>query len=178
MFRLAHLSDPHLGPLPPVRLRELMNKRLTGYANWRLGRADAQDMDDSFRADRGCEGRAARPHRGDGRFRQYRARVRIRDDAPLSRELGHARRRERHPGQSRHLCERLGRGAHTRRSARGCKATERASRAFPFSSGAAGWRSSASRRACRPPSSSPPDGSARLRSSGWTRSWPGFAKKK
>jgi 3',5'-cyclic AMP phosphodiesterase CpdA len=45
MFRLAHLSDPHLGPLPPVRLRELMNKRLTGYANWRLGRADAQDMD-------------------------------------------------------------------------------------------------------------------------------------
>lgn len=44
MFRLAHLSDPHLGPLPPVRLRELMNKRLTGYANWRLGRADAQDM--------------------------------------------------------------------------------------------------------------------------------------
>ena len=45
MFRLAHLSDPHLGPLPPVRLRELMNKRLTGYANWRLGRADAQDME-------------------------------------------------------------------------------------------------------------------------------------
>jgi 3',5'-cyclic AMP phosphodiesterase CpdA len=44
MFRLAHLSDPHLGPLPPVRLRELMGKRLTGYANWRLGRADAQDM--------------------------------------------------------------------------------------------------------------------------------------
>ncbi|MBV8962399.1 MAG: metallophosphoesterase [Hyphomicrobiales bacterium] len=44
MFRLAHLSDPHLGPLPRVRLRDLMNKRLTGYANWRLGRADAQDM--------------------------------------------------------------------------------------------------------------------------------------
>jgi 3',5'-cyclic AMP phosphodiesterase CpdA len=44
MFRLAHLSDPHLGPLPPVRLRELMGKRLTGYANWRLRRGDAQDM--------------------------------------------------------------------------------------------------------------------------------------
>ena len=44
MFRLAHLSDPHLGPLPPVRLRDLMSKRLTGYANWRLGRGDAQDM--------------------------------------------------------------------------------------------------------------------------------------
>jgi 3',5'-cyclic AMP phosphodiesterase CpdA len=44
MFRLAHLSDPHLGPLPPVRLRDLMGKRLTGYANWRLGRGEAQDM--------------------------------------------------------------------------------------------------------------------------------------
>jgi 3',5'-cyclic AMP phosphodiesterase CpdA len=44
MFRLAHLSDPHLGPLPPVRFRDLMGKRLTGYANWRLGRGEAQDM--------------------------------------------------------------------------------------------------------------------------------------
>ena len=44
MFRLAHLSDPHLGPLPPVRLRDLMSKRITGYANWRLGRGEAQDM--------------------------------------------------------------------------------------------------------------------------------------
>jgi 3',5'-cyclic AMP phosphodiesterase CpdA len=44
MFRLAHLSDPHLGPLPRVRWRELLGKRLTGYANWRLGRGDAQDM--------------------------------------------------------------------------------------------------------------------------------------
>ena len=44
MFRLAHLSDPHLGPLPPVRFRDLMGKRLTGYANWRFGRGDAQDM--------------------------------------------------------------------------------------------------------------------------------------
>jgi 3',5'-cyclic AMP phosphodiesterase CpdA len=45
MFRLAHLSDPHLGPLPPVHWRDLMGKRLTGYANWRLGRGDAQDME-------------------------------------------------------------------------------------------------------------------------------------
>jgi len=44
LFRLAHLSDPHLGPLPPVAWRDLMSKRLTGYANWRLGRGDAQDM--------------------------------------------------------------------------------------------------------------------------------------
>ena len=34
MFVLAHLSDPHLAPLPPARLRDLASKRLLGYANW------------------------------------------------------------------------------------------------------------------------------------------------
>lgn len=38
MFRLAHVSDPHLGPLPDVRLRELMGKRMLGWINWRLNR--------------------------------------------------------------------------------------------------------------------------------------------
>lgn len=38
MFRLAHVSDPHLGPLPEPRLRELMGKRVLGYINWRLNR--------------------------------------------------------------------------------------------------------------------------------------------
>lgn len=38
MFRLAHISDPHLGPLPEPRLRELMGKRVLGYLNWRLNR--------------------------------------------------------------------------------------------------------------------------------------------
>jgi 3',5'-cyclic AMP phosphodiesterase CpdA len=33
-FVLAHLSDPHLAPLPRPRLLELAGKRLTGYANW------------------------------------------------------------------------------------------------------------------------------------------------
>ena len=31
MFILAHLSDPHLAPLPRPRLRELIGKRVTGY---------------------------------------------------------------------------------------------------------------------------------------------------
>jgi 3',5'-cyclic AMP phosphodiesterase CpdA len=43
MITLAHLSDIHLAPLPPVRLRELANKRLTGYANWRLRRRASMD---------------------------------------------------------------------------------------------------------------------------------------
>jgi len=33
-FCLAHLSDAHIGPLPKPRLRELVNKRFTGYLNW------------------------------------------------------------------------------------------------------------------------------------------------
>src|SRR5262245_63151522 len=38
MFVLAHLSDPHLGPLPARRWRELLGKRATGYVNWRRKR--------------------------------------------------------------------------------------------------------------------------------------------
>jgi 3',5'-cyclic AMP phosphodiesterase CpdA len=42
---LAHLSDPHVGPIQPPRLRELAGKRLTGYINWRRGRFRIHDMD-------------------------------------------------------------------------------------------------------------------------------------
>lgn len=38
MFRLAHLSDPHLGPLPRPRTLELASKRVLGYVNWRRNR--------------------------------------------------------------------------------------------------------------------------------------------
>jgi len=34
MFTLAHLSDPHLGPIPAPRLAEVMNKRGLGLINW------------------------------------------------------------------------------------------------------------------------------------------------
>jgi 3',5'-cyclic AMP phosphodiesterase CpdA len=37
-FVLAHLSDPHLAPLPQPRMRELASKRLIGYVNWRRSR--------------------------------------------------------------------------------------------------------------------------------------------
>jgi 3',5'-cyclic AMP phosphodiesterase CpdA len=33
-FILAHLSDPHLPPLPAARLRDLASKRALGYLNW------------------------------------------------------------------------------------------------------------------------------------------------
>jgi len=38
MFRLAHISDIHLSPLPAPNLRELISKRITGYINWRSNR--------------------------------------------------------------------------------------------------------------------------------------------
>ena len=44
-FRLAHLTDPHVGPLPTPRLRQLLNKRATGWVNWRRARRGAHDME-------------------------------------------------------------------------------------------------------------------------------------
>ena len=41
MFRLAHISDIHLGPLPAVTRRELFSKRITGYVNFRRNRSSA-----------------------------------------------------------------------------------------------------------------------------------------
>ncbi|GBU17385.1 3',5'-cyclic adenosine monophosphate phosphodiesterase CpdA [Methylobacterium jeotgali] len=44
VFRLAHLTDPHVGPLARPRLKQLLGKRATGYANWRRGRSRSHDM--------------------------------------------------------------------------------------------------------------------------------------
>jgi 3',5'-cyclic AMP phosphodiesterase CpdA len=49
MFRLAHISDIHLGPLPPMRRRELASKRITGYANWRMNRNSPASREVLFR---------------------------------------------------------------------------------------------------------------------------------
>jgi 3',5'-cyclic AMP phosphodiesterase CpdA len=38
MFRLAHLSDVHLGPLPDVEYSQLVSKRALGYVNWHRNR--------------------------------------------------------------------------------------------------------------------------------------------
>jgi 3',5'-cyclic AMP phosphodiesterase CpdA len=37
-FTLAHLSDPHLPPLPAARFRDLAGKRAFGYLNWTRNR--------------------------------------------------------------------------------------------------------------------------------------------
>ncbi len=38
MYRFAHISDIHLGPLPQLTLRELFSKRITGFINWHRNR--------------------------------------------------------------------------------------------------------------------------------------------
>ncbi|MDO1585336.1 metallophosphoesterase family protein [Rhizobium oryzicola] len=38
MYKFAHISDIHLGPLPRLSLRELASKRITGFVNWHRNR--------------------------------------------------------------------------------------------------------------------------------------------
>jgi 3',5'-cyclic AMP phosphodiesterase CpdA len=49
MFRIAHLSDIHLGPLPELSYRELATKRITGYINWQRNRKRAMFGDTLLR---------------------------------------------------------------------------------------------------------------------------------
>src|SRR6202166_3867008 len=44
-FTLAHLSDPHLPPLPAARLRDLAGKRGLGYLNWTRNRHKVHKRD-------------------------------------------------------------------------------------------------------------------------------------
>src|SRR5205085_8632735 len=57
MFVLAHLSDPHLGPMPLPRVAELASKRLLGFVNWHLRRRRQQRLDvlDALLADVGTQ---------------------------------------------------------------------------------------------------------------------------
>lgn len=43
-FRIAHISDVHLGPLPPVKLSELTSKRIIGYSSWKFRRRAIHDQ--------------------------------------------------------------------------------------------------------------------------------------
>jgi 3',5'-cyclic AMP phosphodiesterase CpdA len=45
MFVLAHLSDPHLAPLPTPRFSDLASKRILGFLNWQRKRRDVHDAD-------------------------------------------------------------------------------------------------------------------------------------
>src|SRR6478752_1797070 len=45
MFTLAHLSDPHLAPLPTPHWKALIGKRVTGYINWQKKRRFIHDAE-------------------------------------------------------------------------------------------------------------------------------------
>jgi 3',5'-cyclic AMP phosphodiesterase CpdA len=45
MFVLAHLSDPHLGPLPRASMVDLASKRVLGYINWQRSRRAVHRVD-------------------------------------------------------------------------------------------------------------------------------------
>lgn len=57
-FTLAHLSDPHLAPLPKPRLIELAGKRVLGYVNWTRNRHKYQRREvlDALVADMKAQG--------------------------------------------------------------------------------------------------------------------------
>ena len=43
-FTIAHLSDPHLGPVPIPKMNEWTTKRFMGFINWKRGRERLNDM--------------------------------------------------------------------------------------------------------------------------------------
>jgi 3',5'-cyclic AMP phosphodiesterase CpdA len=45
MITLAHISDIHLSPMPEIGLRDVLNKRLTGYLNWKMRRNEELNSD-------------------------------------------------------------------------------------------------------------------------------------
>jgi 3',5'-cyclic AMP phosphodiesterase CpdA len=45
MFVLAHLSDPHLSPLPPLTATQLLGKRALGFLNWKRKRGSIHRRD-------------------------------------------------------------------------------------------------------------------------------------
>ena len=104
MFVLAHLSDPHLAPLPFPHPRELSSKRGLGYINWLRKRRSIHraDMLAALVADLKSHG--ARPHRGDRRSRQPVADQGVCTGARLARRPWRSAQRHARARQSRFLC--------------------------------------------------------------------------
>lgn len=57
-FRLAHLTDPHLAPLPPFAKRALLSRRILGYLSWlkRRQRVHRREILDAVTADLARQG--------------------------------------------------------------------------------------------------------------------------
>ena len=86
MFSLAHLSDPHIGPIATPRLRELLNKRGLGLINWYRKRHRHHHADVLAAIVSDMQAQSPGPHRGDRRPGQHLARHGIRRRGALADE--------------------------------------------------------------------------------------------
>ena len=103
MFRLAHVSDVHLGPLPDVTYRDLASKRMVGYVNWQRNRRHIM-QDGVLGSITRHQGGRRRPSRRHRRPRQPGARRRDRAGEALAGDAGPAGGRFRRSGKPRRLC--------------------------------------------------------------------------
>ena len=126
MFSLAHLSDPHIGPIATPRLRELLNKRGLGLINWYRKRHRHHHADVLAAIVRDMQAQAPEHIAVTGDLVNISLDTRIRRCRALADERGHARACDARAGQSRRLHPpRLGLGraalgrVHARRRRRG-----------------------------------------------------------
>ena len=107
---LAHLSDPHLGPIPTPRLRELINKRGLGLINWyrKRHRHHHADVLDAIVADMQAQAPDHIAVTGDlvnisldAEFAARRALARRRVGAPAGRDARARQSRCLHPARRR-----------------------------------------------------------------------------
>ncbi len=106
-FTLAHLSDPHLPPLPKPRLGELAGKRALGYLNWTRNRHKYHRREVLDRAGLRSAGAGAGPYRRDRRSRQSGARSGVRARRrPGSRASARRIRSPRFPAITTPMCAR------------------------------------------------------------------------
>ena len=105
-FTLAHLSDPHLPPLPAARLRDLASKRALGYLNWTRNRHKyhRREVLDALVADIQAQQPDHIAVTGD--LVNLALEAEFAPSRAWLESVGDAAARHRHPRQSRCLCAR------------------------------------------------------------------------
>ena len=147
MFSLAHLSDPHIGPIATPRLRELLNKRGLGLINWYRKRHRHHHADVLAAIVRDMQAQSPDHIAVTGDLVNISLDTEFAARGALADERRHAGARDARAGQSRRLHPpRLGLGGaalgrvHARRPPHP-PAREGRRGAFPSCAGADRWRS-------------------------------------
>ena len=130
MFTLAHLSDPHIGPIETPRCSRA-DQQARARADQLVSQAPSPSSSRRARRDRARHARAAAgSHRADRRSRQHLARFRIRPRREVARHARQAAGRDAHARQPR--CLREARRRVTPRSTGASTCAGTTARAFPF----------------------------------------------